>query len=402
MEPDVKKRRYPVITLLLLLMVATILVVYLPTLSYPFHYDDRPVILEDPSLKVTGWGPDAWLSILGSSTRSERRPVAQISFVLTYRAFGLDPRGWRGVNVLIHLSSTLLLFIIGRSFFSQAGINHERVEWAALSGAALWGLHPLNTQAVTYIVQRMTSMMTLFFLLGIYFYLRARKAKGKMLVLHWSGCFVFFMLALGTKENAAVFPFTLLLLEIFLLGGWGSLRNLRPSILLAGAILCIGYGVLLGVLYVGGGEIGVGFSGREYTMGQRLLTQPRVLLLYLSLILFPLPGRMAIDRDPQFSVDLFTPWTTIPALIILGLVAAYAIRGLRSRSFFSLGALWFLGTIFLESSFLPLDLAYEHRIYLSSTVPALIMGLGITRFFNQPFLRNSEINDGVKDRVVSV
>jgi hypothetical protein len=367
--------------LLLLFLAVSILAVYLPTLSYPFHYDDRLVILDNPGLQVQGWGLRSWALILRSSPRAVNRPVAQVSFVLNHRLSGMDPRGWRAVNILIHLASTLLLFAIGLSFFSQAGVGRDRAAWASLSGAALWGLHPLQTQAVTYIVQRMTSMMTLFFLLGIYLYLRARAERRGRSVLLWAGCFISFLLALGTKENAAVFPFAVLLLELFLRGGWKGLREVKRSHLAVMLVLVFAYLVLLENLYTGGGKVLDGFQNREYTMGQRMLTQPRILLLYLSLLVFPLPGRMAIDRDPLFSSDLLNPWTTTPALLLLVLAVILSLRGMRLRSPVSFAILWFLGTIFLESSFLPLDLVYEHRVYLPTTMPALVAGFYLTGLF---------------------
>jgi hypothetical protein len=224
-------------------------------------------------------------------------------------------------------------------------------------------------------------MMTLFFLLGIYLYLRARAERRGRSVLLWAGCFISFLLALGTKENAAVFPFAVLLLELFLRGGWKGLREVKRSHLAVMLVLVFAYLVLLENLYTGGGKVLDGFQNREYTMGQRMLTQPRILLLYLSLLVLPLPGRMAIDRDPSFSSDLLNPWTTTPALLILVLAVILSLRGMRLRSPVSFAILWFLGTIFLESSFLALDLFYEHRVYLPTTMPALVAGFYLTGLF---------------------
>jgi len=366
-------------SLLFLIIIAGILAVYLPALTFPFQYDDTIAILDNPGIRVKGWTWKAWQEALTKAPRSERRPLAQLSFVLSYRAFGINPGGWRAVNILIHLVNTLLVLAIGRSLFRQLGVHDSQAFRASFLGAAIWGLHPIHTQAVTYIVQRMTSMMTLFFLAGVLCFLKARKASGVTSFVLWSGCAAAFLLALGTKENAAVFPFSILLLEIVIRGGFRGGREIKGKHIFFIAAGIFIYVILLWHIYAGGGEIGKGYELREFSMAQRVLTQPRIIFLYLSLLLFPLPSRMAIDWDPAISTGILHPWSTGLAAAGLLVIIFLSVLRLRKGAVWSLAALWFLGTIFLESSFLPLDLVYEHRTYLPTTVPALIAGLGLIR-----------------------
>jgi Flp pilus assembly protein TadD len=127
-----------------------------------------------------------------------------------------------------------------------------------------------------------------------------------------------------------------------------------------------------------------GYHARDFTMIERLLTQFRVLLFYISLILLPLPGRLSICHDIVKSTSLFNPITTLFSLIFLIGLVLLAILRIKKTPYLSFAILWFFITISVESSILPLEMVYEHRIYLSCVflIGALVDFI-INRFYDK-------------------
>jgi hypothetical protein len=152
----------------------------------------------------------------GFGSGSSNRPVAKISFALNYYFHQYDVGGYHVVNILIHIIAGILLY-----FFVRATLNlptlrstYETYRWLPFLTALIWIVHPLHTQSVTYIVQRMNSMAALFYILSLFLYIKARTAKEKRK--RWSlfsVCILSGLLALGSKENAATLPFFIVLYE---------------------------------------------------------------------------------------------------------------------------------------------------------------------------------------------
>ncbi|UCD83327.1 MAG: tetratricopeptide repeat protein, partial [Deltaproteobacteria bacterium] len=241
----------------------------------------------------------------------------------------------------------------------------ERREWLALSIALLWVVHPVQTQSVTYIVQRMNSMAGMFYLLSLYLYVRGRLGETKRTKIWcYSGSGVSGLLALGSKEIAVTLPLMLALYEFYFFRGL-DLRIIKrrwPWVISILVIFLIVVLVYMGPNFIG--RVLTGYQYRDFTLGERLLTQLRVVMYYLSLLIFPSPSRLNLDYDFPVSHSLLDPATTLFSLLgLIGLIGL-GVYLARRRPLASFGIFWFLGNLVVESSVIPLEMVFEHRLYL--------------------------------------
>lgn len=372
--PVPRRRKALMLSAAALAAVVGIFLLYGQTLQFPFLYDDLENILNNRFIRMTHLSPGALLDA-GFKSVAGNRPVANISFALNYYVHGYDVRGFHAMNILIHLLTGLLLFLLmrdtlaitrekSRSLLVTSATDENAV---ALAIALVWLVHPLHTQSITYIVQRMTGMAAMFSLLSLLCYVRARVsagARGKYAL--YGASVLSWLLAVGSKEISFTLPFFVLLYEWFffqdLQGPW--LRRRLPAI-----SLVLAAGVILGLLYLRGHPwetILAGYQDRDFTMGQRVLTELRVVMMYLGLVFFPYPGRLNLDYDFPLSSSLVNPPTTLIALLaIIGLLGLAVFIAKKDR-LVSFAILWFFGNLVIESSVIPLELVYEHRTYLPS------------------------------------
>jgi hypothetical protein len=303
--------------LALLLLGAFATAAYLPIFGVPFLFDDLPNIVHNPAVHATGL---ADLGRVFDSPVSASRPTALLTFALNHLAGGLDPTGYHAVNLTLHVANGALLYAL--LLLAPAGSDARRL---AFLGALLWLLHPVQTQVVTYVVQRMTALATLFYLLGmIVFVLQRRGRLGTLsAVLAW---IVAFVLGMASKEIVATLPFACLLLEASFFARRDHGRTLVRLAALS-ALLAL----LLGLLYLPGlPEWQARYPNRAFSPGERLLTEPRVLWHYLSLFAWPHPSRLHLDYEVALSRDWWNPATTLPALVGLLLLGVLGWR-LRHR-----------------------------------------------------------------------
>jgi hypothetical protein len=295
-----------------------------------------------------------------------------LTFILDGLVRGPDLTGWKTSNLVVHLACGWLVFLLvvqlQRLFFRGQNPSHA----LPLVVAVLWLIHPLHVSTVLYTVQRMTLLSTLFQLLGIVSYLRARAAYLQgcdRRVLGWlSAALVALVLGVFSKETGILLVVYVLLVEALCLSSLqrGDLRSDRwakramfGSLLFIGAMLCW--------LVLRSGSVVDGYSTRPFTWQERLLTQSRILVEYVRLTVVPDISEMKfIHDDIEISRDWFRPWITAPALIGLLFLAWSAWRVRRKSPIYTFGiGLFFIGHL-IESSVVPLDLMYEHRQYLPS------------------------------------
>lgn len=348
------KAATPVVALALL--ASLLLFIYAPALHGPFALDDWRNITKNPSVHMTEVTPDALIRA-ATPTRnlSGRRPVAFLTFAFDYRIHGPDPAGFRMTNMIILiLSLPLALFLalqVSRSWHSPAAAFA-----IATAATLLWAANPLLTNGITYVVQRMTSLGALFSLAALASVLAGLRG-GRF---HWYAAGVlFWALALGTKETALTLPLVLALFLWLLPSRDRRLSRGAGLLLLAGIAVSQG-GLLL--LLVSTDLLPV----QDFTHWERLLTQGRVILHYLSLWLLPLPSRMNLVHDFTPSVSLLKPLSTAGSLLAHLLLAGCAIWMRRKRPLFSFGILAFYLTQLVEGTFIPLALIFEHRVYFPS------------------------------------
>ena len=196
--------------------------VYLNSFPVPFVFDDYPNIRDNPSIRLKSINFEDLRATVFES-HAIRRPIANISFALNYFAGGYDVKGFHLVNIFIHIANGVLVYfvtliLLGRSrmLTERPSAPDRRLRLAALFAAAIFIAHPLQIQAVTYIVQRMTSMATMFYLMSLLLYLLGRQREDRYRKsIYWLAALACWLLALGSKEIAATLPAIIVLIEYF-------------------------------------------------------------------------------------------------------------------------------------------------------------------------------------------
>lgn len=352
---------------------------YQPGLYGDFEFDDQVNLLFNLDLQIDQISlPALKLAALSGDAGPLGRPISMASFAINHVVTGFDPFYLKLTNLIIHITSGALLYILllqllhayRRAYAIQ--LTNNVIAWIAVASSAAWLLHPLNITSVLYIVQRMTSLSGLFSLLALLFY-----AWGRNKILDgnrrswWAVLLatpVAGLIAILCKENAAILPLLLLLVE------WCFFRFRTPSrletrLLYGIFAITVWLPLLLAFTYLvlHPEWLLAGYGGRGFSLAERLLTECRVLWLYLRLILAPDISLMGIYHDDiPISTGLLTPATTLPAVIglLLLLLLLMAVWMRRRAPMLAFGLLWFFIGHLIESTIIPLEIAHEHRNYL--------------------------------------
>ncbi len=379
--------------LLLSILLAASALVYLPGIGGPFLFDDTSNILHNDFVKLQEFAADdLYHAAYSLKAGPLKRPIAMASFALNYYFAGsfTSPVPFKLTNLFIHAVNGLLIFWLMCLVFTRAArlqsgswaSDDRTAQTATLLAAAvslLWVVHPIQLTSVLYVVQRMTELSALFTLLGLIFYLkgRLRLCSGRpggirLIVIGLVGCGVPGLLS---KENAALLPVFAGALELTLFSNempwrlWSSLSAYKKRAVISGVSLL----AVVSIVTVIGYALPA-YANRPFDLPERLMTETRVLWFYLSLILLPrLPAFGLYHDDIMLSTSLLSPWTTLPsvlgicALLMLGFVAR------RSQPLVTLGILWFFIGHLIESTIIPLELVHEHRNYLASLGPLIVI-----------------------------
>ncbi len=354
------------------------IIAMLPGLGGAFLLDDKPTITENALVQVTSLDAQSLSNAAyGFAAGGGTRPLPMLTFALDYWRAGLEPRAFKLTNVGIHLLTTFALAWLFRSLLRQAAWPPPRADLTSIWLALAWGLHPLQVSSVLYIVQRMQTMATLFLVLGLIAYVAMRRAQwaGQSGRLPGIASVLCWMLAMASKEDAILFPLYTLGLELTLFRFRAALpsaeRVWRRSYA-ASAVLA----TLLFVFWFAPRQWSwEAYPGRDFSTPERLLTQARVLLMYIGQVLWPVPSHLPFYYDNfQPSRGPLTPWTTLPSLVlVIGLlVILYRLR--HTRPLLALGIFWFLGGHAIASNVLGLELVFEHRNHFPLIGAVLAIG----------------------------
>lgn len=374
-----------------LLAVAATLAAYLPALDAGFYFDDLPNIVEAPALHWTSLSL-AGFEGLAAANANARRPVANLSFALNHLAGGLEPRGYHLVNLLIHLAAGAALVWVSWLLSREGSPPPRRARRAlpaAVVAASLFMVHPLDTQAVTYVVQRMSSLAALFFLLALGGYLKGRLAGRAKRRRRWLAfAAAAWLLALGCKETALLLPLVIFTYEACFhretwRRRWRRLKSdSRRHRLSDAAAALAASGLAVGFLaaYAGGTRLSLTgrFPNRDFNGVERVLTQSRVQLFYFGLLSWPSPSRLNLDHEFTVSRGLAEPATTLPAVVFWGAAAAVALLLGARRPRWGFPLLAYMELHLLESGPLNLELVFEHRMYLPMTALAWLLAALLT------------------------
>ncbi|MGW8302045.1 MAG: tetratricopeptide repeat protein [Desulfobacterales bacterium] len=375
-------------TLFLLSLALIVILIYANTIGSPFIFDSRNNIETNPHIRISKITLNELTEAAFKSPQTQR-PLANISFALNYYLHGYNVVGFHVVNILIHISTGFLLYFFVKSTFLTPALRSRYGDymWISFFTAAVWMVHPLQTQSVSYIVQRMNSLCAMFYVLSILFYTRFRlngQQKNKWWLL--SGCILAGMLALASKQNAATLPVFIVAYEWYFFQDL-ELKWLKNKIpLLSGCLLLV---AVIALALLGSSSLdGIlqGYKGRDFTLTQRLLTEPRVVIFYLSQLLWPHPSRLNLDHDFTLSNSLMDPMTTFFSIFAIAALIGLAVVMARKQRLLSFCILWFFGNLVIESSIVPLEIIFEHRVYLPSMTFSLIIVLLIYRWMKPTWL----------------
>jgi len=356
--------------------------IYWVGLSGDFFLDDHPHILHNASIKIQqlNWNT-LWAAANSTNSGPLGRPLSLVTFALNYYATGLDPFYFKLVNVLLHLLTGIGVYYLARRIAVRFSSNQAAGHIAFVT-ALLWLAHPLNVSTVLYAVQRMTVLSALFTIWGMVAYCHGRDR----LLDHKEHGWGWMLLGLVTggiglfaKETAVLILGYLLLLE------WSVFKFQMPTLaqsrsLKTAYVLIIGLPLAWALtthLFSPGWADRV-YANRSFTLGERLLTEGRVLWDYLYLIWLPNIQSMGLYHDGyQISRNLFAPPITFVAaaahLLLIG--AAFTLRKKWPLLFFAVA--WFYIGHSAESTVLPLEIKYEHRNYLPMLGMLLLLTHGI-------------------------
>jgi tetratricopeptide (TPR) repeat protein len=375
-------------------LVALVLAAYANSFQGAFVLDDIPAIIQNPSIRRLWPIGDVLFPTLGDQgVTTSGRPLINLSLALNYAVTGESVAGFHAVNVAIHALAALLLFGIVRRTLLQPRLAEPLGGGAlplAVSVAALWALHPIQTAAVTYIVQRAESLAGLFYLLTLYGFVRATGSDGsgvpgaptavtdrrytprKPL---WLGVSVAACLAgMASKEVVATAPLMVLLYDrTFVAGSFGAAWRARRGYYLALWATWLALAALVAGTAGRGGTAGFGAA---VTLWEYALTQCGAIVQYLRLVLWPHP--LVFDYGVATAGGLAEVWWQ--ALVIAGLVAATGFGLLRRRVAGFLGA-WFFLMLAPSSSVVPVatQTMAEHRMYLALAAPVALLVVGLHR-----------------------
>ena len=374
-----------------LLLIILLCLIYSNTLDSPWILDDYYNITDNPKIHIDRLDIDSVKNAAYGAPLKDgglNRPIAYLTFGLNWYWGQGNVTGYHVVNIVIHTLTAFFLFLALLQLLQTPNLRtwqSSSIYFVALLSAVLWAIHPIQIQAVTYIVQRMTEMAALFYVIGIFCYLKARLAvTTASRVIFFGICGLAFLLGLGSKNNAIVLPVSLVLLEFIFFRDLTQKKTQRQAIAVmgAGALLVAAIGVWVFM----DGDLNHFFKGyeeRPFTLYERLLTQPRIVLFYLSQILYPIADRFSISHDFVASTSLFTPWTTLPSMLMIFLLIGLALWRIKKNPLLSFAVLFFFGNHIIESSIIPLEMVFEHRNYLPSLFLFVPVAVGIKKLLVQ-------------------
>lgn len=386
----------------LFLLAFGVILIYSNSLSGSFQFDDLQ-ITDRPNLHVVDLSYESLKGTLFWLPNQKKiyRPIPCLTLGLNYYFGRGNPFGYHLVNITIHILCAMAVYVFLQTLLSIPGIRPSfaskyRYEIAVIA-TFLFAFHPIQTNVATYIIQRMTSMAALFYIISVTGYISFRRQTlsdrekspfKKYLCLSISiisGVFSFLC-----KENSAILPLTILFTDyvfFYNLSAEQERKNLKK-------IYAISLFLVLAVLaYAGPKELISSletYKTRDFSLTERLLTEPRIIFYYLYLLFIPNINLLNLNHDVLISKSLFNPPQTLIAIsfIVLLVMAAYFLR--RRYNLLSFIIVWFIGNLVIESTIIPLELIYEHRTYLPGVLIFFLISFSFV-YVSKNIVRNEKV-----------
>ncbi len=356
--------------------------IYSNTFDNEFIFDDRNMIGENPVIRQ--------MDIPTIFNHSDGRFIGYLTFAANFHFHQYDVKGYHVVNLGIHLINGLLVawlvLLISRLPAFKSGTLHTHRMKISVLTALLFITHPVQTQAVSYVVQRFTSLSTLFYVLSLCFYLWARLASlddrpNWTIILRYILAFTVFIMGVLTKESVYTLPVMIAVIE------FGFIHNIKLSHVPKWIwIMCTAVFVLLLAIVVRFYTVTDIFSpvyayALDVTLNSwtYLISQFPVMLAYIRVLAYPV--NLILDYGVIPATSILNAYVLL-SLVIVMLIIASAIKYKNRFPNFSLAVFWFFITLSIESSIIPIaDLMVEHRLYLPSIGFFLLMIVTVFSLF---------------------
>jgi len=388
----------------LFLLALSVILIYSNSWNGSFQFDDYQ-ITDRPNLHVVELNIKSLKGTLYWTPNQRRiyRPLPCLTLGLNYY-FGRDnPFGYHIVNISIHILCAIAVYVFLQTLFSIPGIRPTfvakyRYEIAVIT-TFLFALHPIQTNVATYIIQRMTSMAALFYIVSVTAYIsfrlqtlpdrEGRSTSKKYMSL--SVAIISGICSFLSKENAAILPVTILLLDylfFYNLIDEDKRKKLKKiyaiSIFLLMAVIAYaGTGRIMGYIH--------GYGHRNFSVIERLLTEPRIIFFYIYLLIIPNVSLLNLNHDFLISKSIINPPTTLFAIAGIILLVIIACIARKKYNLLSFVIVWYLGNLVIESTIIPLELIFEHRTYLPGVLIFLLISFGIVYVSKNVFKNNKAI-----------
>jgi protein O-mannosyl-transferase len=345
-------------------------VIYATSLSGGFVFDDIPNIVENPALFPARITPASLYEAALSSPSSEfARPLSSLSITLNALVGGGTPYSLRLGNLILHLANGVLVYLLAQRMLRATGKSAPG-DWVAGLIAFAWLVLPINSSPVLLIVQRMESLANLFVLAALAGYVAARQytlQHGGRSLRPCLWIVAGTLIGVSAKETAVLIPLYAAVIECSLFGFRLRQGGIDRRLLAL-------FGVTLLLPFAGGlawllprvlpAEY---WQFRDFSLGERLLTETRVITSYVQWALLPRPADISFYHDDiVLSKGLLTPWTTFTSILLLAALGAAGLLLRRQWPLASAGLLLFLAAHTLTGTVLPLEIAFEHRNYFAS------------------------------------
>lgn len=341
------------------LMIVVAILVYSNSFKVPFQFDDIYHITQKTTIRdLSNFGKiSAWTAV-------NSRPLPMFTLALNYRWGGVNPAGYHVFNLIFHILAGWAVYLLTLQILSLKNLRissniSEYKEYFALAAALIFLTHPLQTQSVTYVIQRITALAGLFYILGLFYYLKARLAHletgdYKPAIKDYILTLVFFVMSVLSKQTAVTFPLALILMELFFVRNEKGELQKKYLMIFAGAVALF--------LIIGISTYGIPKESKEISRSIYLFTSFKVFIKYIQL--FFLPVNQNLDYDFKASDSLFDMYTMGSLLIIAGLIFL-AYKLFNKHPLVSFGIAFFFLTLLVEQSVIPIkDFIFEHRMYL--------------------------------------
>ena len=372
-----KNKDYGVLIVILITVAA-----YSPGLSGGFIFDDF-INLKNIAVFSQFEGIDAFIRYIFSyNSGALKRPISTLSFLINSTTWPANPLLFKLTNLFIHMANSILLFIVTKQILTVFKYPQKSTHSIALLHMAIWALHPFFVSTTLYVVQRMAMLPVTFILLGFYFYIHGRQmVKGnhfKARIYLFLAIYVCTFFAVLSKENGIILPLLILMFEyvIFSNKQKNPLKKIDKY-----TFLIIPSSVVIVSFLISIPHFLEGYGIRSFTMIERLLSESRVLVLYLYHFFKPEYFTEGVFADVIVtSKSLFEPITTITSIVFLSLLLFVAIIYRKKYRLLSFSIFFFFIANVIESTIVPLELYFEHRAYLSMLFMALPLSVLVINF----------------------